>query len=147
MTPRLLIHEQPRTGLEAKFSMPFCAAAAMVFGRVGIETFDAAPLQDSTVRAILPRVSMRANPAFDAAPPLSQARVTITLRGGRTVTHAADGARGYPGRLTEQELADKFASCAARTISPAAAARAWTALQSLEALADVRELTSLLSAD
>ena len=34
MTPRLLIHERPATGLEAKFSMPFCAAAALVFGQV-----------------------------------------------------------------------------------------------------------------
>ena len=33
MTPRLLIHPNPATGLEAKFSMPFCAAAAVVFGR------------------------------------------------------------------------------------------------------------------
>ena len=33
MTPRLLIHARPSTGLEAKFSMPFCAAAAVVFGR------------------------------------------------------------------------------------------------------------------
>ena len=32
MTPRLLIHPSPATGLEAKFSMPFCAAAAVVFG-------------------------------------------------------------------------------------------------------------------
>ena len=26
MTPRLLIYDRPTTGLEAKFSMPFCAA-------------------------------------------------------------------------------------------------------------------------
>ena len=33
MTPRLLIHPNPSTGLEAKFSMPFCAAAAVVYPR------------------------------------------------------------------------------------------------------------------
>src|SRR5947207_3503435 len=32
MTPRLLIHSRPSTALEAKFSMPFCAAAAIVLG-------------------------------------------------------------------------------------------------------------------
>ncbi len=35
MTPRLLIHPNPSTGLEAKFSMPFCAAAAVVYPRIG----------------------------------------------------------------------------------------------------------------
>ena len=40
MTPRLLIHPNPATGLEAKFSMPFCAAAALVYRRLGIDTFD-----------------------------------------------------------------------------------------------------------
>ena len=29
MTPRLLIYDRPSTALEAKFSMPFCAAAAI----------------------------------------------------------------------------------------------------------------------
>ena len=42
MTPRLLIYDRPSTSLEAKFSMPFCAAAAMVFGHPSIETFEPA---------------------------------------------------------------------------------------------------------
>ena len=40
MTPRLLIHPNPASGLEAKFSMPFCAAAAVVYPRIGIDTFE-----------------------------------------------------------------------------------------------------------
>ena len=40
MTPRLLIHPRPATELEAKFSMPFCAAAAIVFGHPTIDTFE-----------------------------------------------------------------------------------------------------------
>jgi len=40
MTPRLLIHAQPSSELEAKFSMPFCAAAAVVLGHPTIDTFN-----------------------------------------------------------------------------------------------------------
>jgi 2-methylcitrate dehydratase PrpD len=79
MTPRLLIHERPATELEAKFSMPFCAAAALVFGHPTIDTFDVARIQDARVQELIPRVTLRANPAFDAAAPLSQARVTVRL--------------------------------------------------------------------
>jgi 2-methylcitrate dehydratase PrpD len=147
MTPRLLIHERPRTGLEAKFSMPFCAAAAMIAGHVGVDTFDASRIQDAGIRALMPRVSMRTNTGFDAAPPLSRAQVTVTLRDGRTFRQSADGARGYPGRLTGQELAEKFAACASRVMSPAAAQRAWRAVTSIDSVADVRELTGALAAE
>ena len=39
IVPRILIHSDPRTGLEAKFSAEFSAAAALCDGRVGIATF------------------------------------------------------------------------------------------------------------
>jgi 2-methylcitrate dehydratase PrpD len=147
MTPRLLIHERPRTGLEAKFSMPFCAAAAIVFGRIGVDTFDPSRIHDANVQALMPRVAMRANPGFDASAPLSQARITIRLRDGRTLTQFADGARGYPGRASERELAEKFAACATAVMTPPSAERAWEALTAFERCDDVRAVMSLLIPD
>ena len=145
MTPRLLLYDRPTTGLEAKFSMPFCAAAAVVHGHPGVETFEQQMLEDGAVQGLMPRVRLRANPAFDAAAPLSRAHVTITLRDGRRLARAADGARGYPGRLSTDELATKFASCARRTLAPAAAAGAWSGLQTIEKMSDIRQLTALLA--
>jgi 2-methylcitrate dehydratase PrpD len=145
MTPRLLIHPDPTTGLEAKFSMPFCAAAAVVYPRVGIDTFDADHLHNPDVRRLMPRVTLRANEAFDRGAPLSRARVTVRLRDGRTWSQASDGARGYPGRLTDEELATKFAGCAARALSMPASTAAWAALTALDGITDVRELTAVLS--
>jgi 2-methylcitrate dehydratase PrpD len=146
MTPRLLIHPNPATGLEAKFSMPFCAAAAVVYPRVGIDTFDPVHIQNPTVQGLMQRVTLRANEAFDQAAPLSQARVTVRLRDGRVLSQSADGARGYPGRLSDEELATKFAGCASRTLSESAASSAWAALCALDTIADVRELTARLGA-
>jgi 2-methylcitrate dehydratase PrpD len=145
MTPRLLLYERPATGLEAKFSMPFCAAAAAVMGHPGVDTFEQRAMDDRAVQALMPRVRMRINPAFDAAVPLSRALVTVSLRDGRVLTRAADGARGYPGRLSSEELAAKFASCASATLSSTASAAAWSALQGIESLRDVRDLTALLA--
>ncbi len=144
MTPRLLIHPDPTTGLEAKFSMPFCAAAAMVYPRVGIDTFDIEHIENPDVQSLMPRVTLRANEAFDQAAPLSQARVTVRLRDGRALSQSADGARGYPGRLTDEELATKFAGCATRTLSESATTSAWAALGDLDKIADARELTLVL---
>jgi 2-methylcitrate dehydratase PrpD len=146
MTPRLLIHPDPVTGLEAKFSMPFCAAAAIVYDRIGIDTFDVDHIRNPTVQALMKHVSLRANEEFDKGAPLARARVSVYLREERVVSQAVDGARGYPGRLTNEELATKFAGCATRTLSESAANAAWAALISLDAITDVRELTRLLGA-
>jgi 2-methylcitrate dehydratase PrpD len=142
MTPRLLTYDRPTTGLEAKFSMPFCAAAAVVFGAPGVETFDAVYIRDPRVQYLLPRVTMRANPEFDEAQPLSQARVLVQLRDGRTVSGHADGARGYPGRLTDEELKTKFRACAKRSLAADAAERALTAAWNVDRIGQIGSLTA-----
>jgi 2-methylcitrate dehydratase PrpD len=146
MTPRLLIYDRPNTGLEAKFSMPFCAAAAIVFGDVGIGTFEIERVQAPPIRALMPKVSMRANPVFDAQAPLSQARVTVRLRGGSVLSQSAEGARGYPARpASDEQLAAKFLACARRTLSAPAADRAWSALAHIEHIVDMSALADLLT--
>jgi 2-methylcitrate dehydratase PrpD len=141
ITSRLLLYDRPSTGLEAKFSMPFCAAAAVVYGSVGIDTFDAGRIENPAIQALLPRVKMEVNPEFDRKTAMSHAAVAVRLRDGRTLRGSGDGARGYPGRLTDSELRAKFTACAARTMQPDAIDRAWTALAHFENVTDARQLT------
>ena len=146
IVPTILLYDRPASGLEGKFSMPFCAAAAMVHGRVGIDTFDAALLRDPAIAAMQDRVTMRVDPTLDAtAPSLTQARVTVRLRDGRALTASANGARGYPERpASDEELAVKFRSCATATLSGPSAANALAQLNAIESVADVRILTACL---
>jgi len=146
ITPTVLIHERPASPLEAKFSMPFCAAAAIVDGHVGIDTFENA-LSAPAIISMMPRVLMRADPALDGVgAPLTQARLRVRLRGGRVLEASANGARGYPERpASEDELAAKFLSCAARAIPESQAREALTMLRRIETLADIRELTRTLA--
>jgi 2-methylcitrate dehydratase PrpD len=137
IAPTILVHDRPTTGLEAKFSMPYCVAAAVVHGRVGLDTFDDAAVRDPQVTAFLPRVTMAADPAFDSgAPALTQSRVRIRLKDGREVGGAANGARGYPERPpSEVDVRGKFLSCASRALPADDAERAlgvWTDLAALE---------------
>jgi 2-methylcitrate dehydratase PrpD len=145
MTPKLLIHSRPSTPLEAKFSMPFCAAATIVFGHPTLETFDIEKIRDPRIQKLLPLITMRANPDFDAAAHLSRTNVTIRLKDGRTVSERADGARGYPGRLTDDELNTKFLACAQRSLPRASAARVLEALRAIETMPNIVELTALCS--
>ena len=146
IVPTILLYDRPSSGLEGKFSMPFCAAAAVGGGGVGIDTFDAAALNDPAILSLQSRVTMRVDPTLDpAAPSLTQARVTVRLHDGRVLTAEANGARGYPDRpATDEQLAAKFTSCATQTRSTAQAADALAWLRAIESVPDVRTLTAAL---
>ncbi len=146
ITPTVLIHDRPATGLQAKFSMPFCAAAAIVYGRVGIDTFDERQLQDPSMTAVRDRVAMQVDPTLDAsAPPLTQARVAVRLRDGRVLSASANGARGYPERpASDDELGTKFLSCAARVMPEARAMESLAIMRDIENVSDVGAVTALL---
>ena len=147
IVPTILLYDRPTTALEAKFSMPFCAAAAIVFNGVGIDTFEDAVIHDARVTSLMPKVTMRADPAIGkGGPPLTEARVRVSLKSGRSFSQAAHGARGYPERpASDAALHAKFAACATRVLSPSHAEKAFGLLRRFEELADVRELTSVLS--
>jgi 2-methylcitrate dehydratase PrpD len=147
IVPTILIHDRPSNGLEGKFSMPFCAAAAMVFGHVGVETFEPACLSDPRVTTLMPRVGMSVDPALGVdRPALTQARVRVHLRDGRTLAGMANGARGYPENpASDAELDTKFLSSATRTIPEPQARKALTLLRRIEQLPDLRELLSTTS--
>jgi 2-methylcitrate dehydratase PrpD len=144
--PTILIYERPATGLEAKFSLPFCAAAAVVYGRVGIDTFEAASLTNPEVTALMSRVAMRVDPSLDGSgPPLTQARIAIRLRSGRVLQQHANGARGYPAQpASDEELDAKFLTCARRAMPEAAVDRALGLLRTIEQIDNIRALTSVL---
>ena len=146
IVPTILLYDRPSSGLEGKFSMPFCAAAAVVRGQVGIDTFDTATLRDPAIVAMQSRVTMRVDDTLDAsAPSLTQARVTVRLLDGRVLTASANGARGYPERPpSDEELSAKFLSCATQTLSVSQADAALQMLREIESIQDMRTLTAQL---
>ncbi|HVQ42152.1 MAG TPA: MmgE/PrpD family protein, partial [Vicinamibacterales bacterium] len=125
IVPTILIYARPATALEAKFSLPFCVAAAVVFGSVGIDTFDDARIRDERVTALMSRVTMRVDEEIGKGKPsLTEARVRVTLTDGRVLVREAHGARGYPEKPpSPAELEAKFLTCAMRAV-PESEARA-----------------------
>ena len=144
VTPTVLIYDRPATGLEGKFSMAYCAAAALVHGRLGIDSFDDRALRDPRVQALQSRVAMKV--VLDqSAPPLTRAAVSVTLRDGRELSAEANGARGYPERpASDSELSAKFLSCASRAMDETASRMALTALLTIADCRDIDRITALI---
>ena len=133
VTPTVLIYDRPQTGLQGKFSLHYCAAAAVAFGDIGIETFELAAMQTPSVVNLVSRVVMCAdeNVGRNVAP-LTQARIVVRLRDGRTIERFVDGARGYPKKpATSGELNQKFRSCGERAIPAASVSKALHYIQNL----------------
>ena len=147
VTPTVLIHDRPASGLEGKFSMHYCAASAVAHGRVDIATFQPDGMADPLTWALVPRVSMRADAAVGAGQPtLTEALVTVRLRNGVTLERRVRGARGYPSKPpSAAQLDEKFLACAARVVSSTTAAEALAWLRDIERRSNLFELGDVLA--
>jgi 2-methylcitrate dehydratase PrpD len=148
----VLIRTRPATGLEGRPSLPFCAAAAMLDGRLGLDAFTDERVRDARVQAMMARVSayvdpalVRGAPAVAADPFGDRTTVTIALADGREVSETVWFARGSPEHpLGREALVAKYAECAARSLPAEDARRALERLERLESEPTVRPLMDLV---
>lgn len=124
-TPALDIarHANPRNADEARFSLPYVVATALVHGSVRLAAYEPARLDDPATRALMSRITAEVDPEIDAGfPGRRAARVEVALRDGRRLTHFQPNRKGDPELpLSDAELGDKLIELAAPVIGGAAA--------------------------
>jgi 2-methylcitrate dehydratase PrpD len=149
LTPKILIHDDPSTPLEAKFSMPFCVAAALVTGSVGLRTFSDDVVHDPAIRSVMPKVSMFVDPAVDDDWRAGQPRpviVRVKLNDGTVVEERVDFPRGMPQNpLAPSDLEAKFRDCALETLGEERVVESLAALRNLADVPDVCDITALFA--
>jgi len=144
--PNALIHHHPTTGLQAKFSMEFCMAALLLYGKAGLNQFTDEVVGRPEVQEMIRRVHFGVNAEAEKAGYNKMTTiVSVQLRGGRTISGRTDFAKGSPANpMTFDEVAEKFQDNAAFAKWPAAKAKAIVDMvRRLEEVPDVRALTSL----
>jgi 2-methylcitrate dehydratase PrpD len=107
---------RPEVGLEGKFSVFHCAAAAIIDGAGGEAQFSDERVRDPKVTALRDRVRATVAPAMaeDAAD------VSITLRGGRVLHRRVDHAIGSLARpMSDADLEGKFRGLCSPILPPA----------------------------
>ena len=138
----------PKSALDAKFSVQYCLARALVDRSIKIEDFEGDAWRDPKVRALLPRVHAAAyTTAQFPADNHFGAEVKVTTADGKAVFGRVDEpvGRGSASPLPATRLREKFVNCAARVLprdsGPALADR----IAQLETLGDMRTFTALLA--
>jgi 2-methylcitrate dehydratase PrpD len=138
----------PRTALDAKFSLQYCVARALADRRIGIEHFEGNAFGEPAVRHLTARV--HAAPYTTRQFPDENhfgAEVRLTLRGGRTLSAKVDEPLGRTAAnpLPPERLIEKFENCAARVLAPGAVSRLQETIQRLDTVGDIRDLTALIA--
>jgi 2-methylcitrate dehydratase PrpD len=130
----------PASGLEAKFSIYHCLAAALTDGMVGTMTFTDARVHDSALAALRQLIQVETD--TNLAP--DQAEVTVKLSAGLELGVFIEHAVGSPDHpLTDGQLAAKFTALAAGRLGDSAAQEIREEVDRLETLADVTTLLKL----
>ena len=145
--PRILIHSRPRSGLEAKFSGEFSAAAALCEGRVGMATFRDDKTDDPAIAKLMRRVRLVVDPEIPGDMERHMwTRVTVRFQDGREVSIAPRPVLGHPELpLSKDQLREKFMDCARLVLSEDRADTVRQMLEELDACPDLRSLTAILS--
>jgi 2-methylcitrate dehydratase PrpD len=143
LAPHQLIYDRAETGLQGKFSMPYCVAVALLDGTVGLAQFADERVRRPDVQALMPKVRMFVHPEQTTRDCLPRrfSEVTITLADGRRLVRRVEHARGQPQNpLADAELEAKFRDCAGLALGSDAVEPLLGAVRALEAVPDVSVL-------
>jgi 2-methylcitrate dehydratase PrpD len=144
-----LLHHQPRTGLEAKFSMEFCLAILLLEHKAGLGQFSDKVVQRPDVQEMIRRINFYVDPEAESAGYDKMTSILkIHLTDGGVITGRADFGKGSPANpMNFDETAEKFRGCAEFAEWPRAKTEEIITLtKALEAAPDVSALSPLLSA-
>ena len=151
---RVLAFSEPATAYQAKFSMPYCIAAAVVDHEVTLDTFTAPKMEDYRIIEARKKVHL-SFPDVPIWPGLADVGpgtefvgnpVTIRTRDGQSYSARVDIPRGDPALpLTDDELLTKYRDCARSQLRPDEIERSVGLVRRLEKVADVATLMATLS--
>jgi 2-methylcitrate dehydratase PrpD len=145
---RMLRNSSPQTGLEAKFSMQFAMASALVARKVGLAELTDGFVRLPDVQAIFPRVSFTTTAETKKGANFAPAdSVEIITKSGETLSSGpvehAKGSHQHP--LSQQELFGKFSDCLGADFQEAKKTRVFENLMMFDRLNGASDLAGTQS--
>lgn len=140
----ILIHRNPETGLQGKFSAPYAVTTALLHRKASLEQFTDQAVQDVRAQAMNQKVNVIAHPEMEKS--VQSAIVTIRLKNGREFTKKLDITTGHPERpLSLNQIIDKYRSCAGSVIKEEKVEESIEKILRFEKLRDMGELIASIT--
>lgn len=142
----MLRNDRPKTALEAKFSLQFAIAAALVARNVGLAELTDEFVQSAAVQSLIPRVSVNTTTETMEGSAFAPSEIVeIATRSGKIFSSEpirfARGSKQNP--LSREELLTKFADCLGSSFGEGAKTRTFEKLMGLERLNSAGDLSPL----
>ncbi len=140
-----LIHTNPQTGLEGKFSIEYVATAMLLDRKVNIDTFEDAMVQRPEVRKLMPSVKryrIEDGKMYTGAVGFNEIYIKTKNNEYRLREDRAPGSPQWP--VLSDERDEKFLDCAARVLGATGAKRALELAINTQKLTSVAELARAL---
>ncbi len=142
---KVLIHSEPETGLEGKFSLQYTMASAIADGRITLNTYTDESINRPGIKDALKKIKLNVYPV---ARPMDEDIVfpiTVRLKDGKTYHKVSEIPKGSPGApLTRDELLAKFRDCARHALAAEQIERVINIVEQLEKQPDIAELAKIL---
>jgi len=137
----------PKSVVDAQFSMPFGAAVAVLYGRASLNEYTQEKVESSEVREMMGRISCVQDPELDKAFPNQwPASVSIATKAGEVFKAHIDYPTGDPENpLTWEQLIQKFKDLTAPIFEKSVGLQIVDLVRNLEAEGDLRRLMKLLA--
>ena len=149
--PRRLAHTDrpdPQSGLDAKFSVQYCLARALLDGHIVLEHFEGEAFRDPAARAMMRRIHAAPFPETTegGGEPLG-AELRITFDDGRTIGTRIGSAlgRGPDNPLPAEALQAKFVNCAGRALPAAQVEQLHKSLSQLDLVDRLRDVVAAIA--
>ena len=129
----------PRTGLDGKFSVQYCGAAAMLDGQVNIQTFTDERRFAPDMERLLPKVTVLPNNDIEGV------RATARRTDGQIVSETCVNFRGsHANPMDDDERFAKFRYCARHLLSEQDAEQLLTTIKNLENVGDIAQVMDVI---
>jgi 2-methylcitrate dehydratase PrpD len=142
LADQILIHRNPQTGLEAKFSLEACIAAALLDGHVSSQSFTDEKVKSPDMRKMIERVERKVV-RMDGGTPrgFGPAKVKAFLKGGGVLEAMVENAKGNPENpMSLQEIEAKYTDCCSGILPKHSMEKSLSLLQKLDQLEGIQEL-------
>ena len=137
----------PQSSLDAKFSLQYCVARALLDGDVRLAHFEGEAPYESSARALMKLCRVSVDEAMAKSDVNTfGARLIVTMRSGEKHERFVEQlvGRGPDNPMSEHELGQKFRDCALRAIDEQRSDVLWVQLRRLEQVDDIRSFNSAL---
>ena len=136
---------RPQSTVDAQFSMPFGAAAALLFRRAGLNEFQVPVIQSEKTRRIMERVECVVDPELEKTFPRQWcATAEIWTKEGERFFTKVEYPKGDPENpLSWEEMIDRFHDLAGRSMVKKQRSSIVEQVRGLEGIKDIRKWASL----